>query len=771
MKVWKRGTMFRGLATILACLACCSSVRAQQSTLSTMPSRTADQVVAKQVAPDKTPLLLQADDLVYDNRNNRIIARGNVEIYYNENVLLANEVIYDKSVNTLTAIGNVRMKDSDGSVVNAERLTLSSDFRDGFIRSLHALTQDDTRVAASNAYKKGDKTIFENGVITACKPCEAHPERPPIWRIKSERVTDDKTDQNVYYENSIMEVFGVPVAWIPWFYTPDPSVQQRSGFMAPYYGSNTSLGYLLAIPYYWAISPNYDLTLTPELTTKAGYLMQADWRQRLWNAFYEVHLDGVYNNNAPDGETNFRGSVVTTGNVALNGIWSIGWNATLESDQTFRVFYDLDNVYAYERVSSIFLTGMADRNYFNMTVAQYGNLTGANVFDYETNSYVQTVTATAYPVIDYNYIHNKPVFGGELSFDINALALTVNNPANTLPTGYAGNMEHIVSQAEWRRTFTDDIGERFTPFVLGRADLYSVPSEQEIDGVSSGPMDTFTREMIGVGLDYRYPFVANTATASHVIEPVVQVIARGGGSNANVPNEDAQSLVFDDTLLFDINKFSGYDRIENDTRTNFGLQYTYQNFNGVSVRAIGGESVHLAGPNPYSYNPTSGLATDPSDYVAGGYVDYMNRVRLLAQIRINEQNAALSYQNYSLQTKLGFFQGALSYVSVQAQPELGFPNTRDEIATFAALKLNDEWTIFGDLRYDIELGQWVRDSAGIQYADECFIFSVTYQQTYTAYMDVVPSTAVMVRVGLKGFGQQTTPSSIVDLSPEAAVFR
>ncbi len=98
-------------------------------------------------------------------------------------------------------------------------------------------------------------------------------------------------------------------------------------------------------------------------------------------------------------------------------------------------------------------------------------------------------------------------------------------------------MDHIVSQAEWRRTFTDDIGERFTPFMLARADLYSVTNFQDVDGMT-GRTDTFTRQMIGGGLDYRYPFVSHTDNASQVIEPVVQIIARGGGSNKNVPNED-----------------------------------------------------------------------------------------------------------------------------------------------------------------------------------------------------------------------------------------
>ena len=296
---------------------------------------------------------------------------------------------------------------------------------------------------------------------------------------------DDKTDQNVYYENSVFEVFGIPVAWIPWFYTPDPSVKQRSGFLAPSYGVDSSLGYMIGIPYYWAISPNYDLTLMPEFTTKAGYLMQADWRQRLWNGAYEVKLAGAFNDQAQDflGDRNWRGSVETKGNFALNSHWTVGWNAILESDDTFRRFYKLDDIYATERVSSVFLTGMGDRNYFNMTFAQYGNLTG-NAYDYETNTYQKTVTATAYPVIDYNYIHNKPVFGGELSFDLNALALSVNDPANLLPPAYRGTMDHIVTQAQWRRTLTDDMGERFTPFVLGRADLYNVSNFQDIDGVT-----------------------------------------------------------------------------------------------------------------------------------------------------------------------------------------------------------------------------------------------------------------------------------------------
>jgi LPS-assembly protein len=762
----------RLLVAVLACSICLTGgLRAQQPGLRDVsPGVT---TVAKQVSPDKSkPLLLQADDLIYDNRNNRVIARGNVEIYHDENVLLADEVIYDKVANTLTAIGNVRLKDADGSVTNAERLTLRSDFRDGFIRSLRSLTQDDTRIAATNAYRKdGQTTVYENGVATSCKPCEEHPESPPIWRVKATRIIHDKTDQNLYYENAQFEVYGIPIAWVPYFYTPDPTVKQRSGILAPVYGTDSNIGYFVAVPYYYALSPNYDVTLTPEFTTRAGYLMQAEWRQRLWNGSYQIQLSGAFNDNAPDflGDRNWRGSVASKGDFAINAVWHVGWNAIIESDDTFRRFYRIDDIYSTERVSTVYLTGQADRNYFNLSVNRYGNLTGAP-FSFETNTFEKAVTATSYPSIDYNYVHNKPVFGGELSFDVNALALTVNDPATLVSPVFRRDTDHVVTQAEWRRTITDDIGERFTPFFTARGDVYHVSSFQDADGVA-GRTDTFTRELVGAGLDYSYPFVSHTEGGSQVIEPRAQIISRAGGANNfKAPNEDSQSLVFDDTLLFDINKFSGYDRMETGTRTNLGVQYTYQMYNGVSFRAVGGESIQLAGTNPF--DPTTGLGgNDRSDYVFGGYLDYKNMFRFVTQLRFNEQDWSLSRQDYSFQAKLGFFTGSISYVAVNAQPELGLEAPGREIATYAALKLNDQWTIFGDLRYDLELNYFVRNSVGIQYSDECFILSVTYQQTNITYQDIRPDTSVVLRVGIKGFGQQSTPSSIGDLSPEAVAFR
>ena len=88
----------------------------------------------------------------------------------------------------------------------------------------------------------------------------------------------------------------------------------------------------------------------------------------------------------------------------------------------------------------------------------------------------------------------------------------------------------------------------------------------------------FLRGNALAGMEYRYPFIASTGHITHVVEPIGQIIGRPDsvGDQSEIPNEDALSLVFDDTILFDIDKFSGYDRIETGTRANVGVRYTAQ---------------------------------------------------------------------------------------------------------------------------------------------------------------------------------------------------
>ena len=356
--------------------------------------------ILKAPSVDKSePMLLQADEMIYDNENNRVTAKGNVEIYYGNYTLLADQVIYDRNANTLAAQGNVRIKDPDGAIITSNQMTLTDDFRDGFIDALRVVTKDDTRIVAQTASREaGNVTVFHNGWFTPCKPCEENPDKPPTWRIRAKTIIHRKDEATITYRNGFFDFFGVPIIWLPYFQSADPTVKRKSGFLMPMYAQSDRLGTTVTVPYYFALSDHYDFTFAPMYTSQQGVLWQGDWRHRLASGGYRVELAGVFNDGTfafpKDINSDFRGSVVTEGKFALNPYWSWGWDAIAASDDTFRRFYGLESEIKTDQISQLYLEGLHDRNYFGMQFYQTNNLALPAAIPLPMRRFIRSSTTT-----------------------------------------------------------------------------------------------------------------------------------------------------------------------------------------------------------------------------------------------------------------------------------------------------------------------------------------------------------------------------------------
>jgi LPS-assembly protein len=712
------------------------------------------------------PLYLQADQLLYDSRNNRVIAQGNVEIYYNNFVLTADQVIYDQSTNKLIAEGNAQLKDPNGSITRADRFEALDDFRDAFIQSLSVVTADDTRIAAARASRReGNVTEYERGKFT---PCKNDPGVPPLWCISAARIIHDQRTATIAYQDAQFEFFGVPVVYLPYFEHADPSVKHRSGFLIPSFNNSSTLGFGVEVPYYFALAPNYDFTLRPKYWSKEGVLWQGDWRHRLANGQYSVSIagidqgrDGTAIDHVKDDKDGWRGSLHTKGQFSLSSWWRYGWDITIESDDSFRRFYQLDPILQSDRVNTAYLQGMSDRNYFGAKVYQFGGLLVTDT-DY-ANSWV-------HPVIDYNYIVGTPVLGGELSFTMHARSMTRSGSTTVvgpLVTNVGTDTNIVVAETNWRRKMVDPIGQVWTPFGHLRGDVFNY--SDAIDPVTLLPIgsDTVMRGIAAGGALYSYPFVAHTAFGSHVVEPTAQIVARQNKvDQRHLPDEDAKSLIFDDTLLFDIDKFSGYDRYETGTRANLGVQYTFQANNGLYARLVMGQSIHLAGENPYvdpgldptgtfNYSPRSGLETNHSDYIAGVYLAPMAGLSIVSQARFDETDWSLRRQDTILQGAYGPLYGQVAYTFSHFDPAVGTLDDQQDIMAAVGLKLTDKWSVLGSVRYDLDAHTRIQDLAQIRYADECFVLTATYVETFVenTALDLRPDRTLMLRFELKHMGE------------------
>ncbi len=377
-------------------------------------------------------MLVQATEIQYDYPNERVVAVGNVQIYYKGSTVQADKIIYDQRTKHLQAEGNVRLTGPDGVITYGDLIDLSDDLRNGFIDSLRLETADQTRFAAARGTRtEGNYTVLESGVYTACEPCRTDPRKPPLWQVKAARIIHNQTEKMIYFEDARIEFFGVPLAYSPYLAAPDPTVKRKSGFLMPLITTNSIYGFGVETPYYLALAPSYDMTFSPRIMSKQGPLLQTEFRQRLEDGSYTIRGAGLYQTDKDefantDGFKTFRGSVETTGRFNLSPRWAWGWDGVLVSDPTFFADYrirtlqsrstELVNFFGQtEGVSQLFLAGRGDRSYFDVRAIHYTGFTSTDQ---------QAVLPNIHPVLDYEYTFNQPVLGGELGYSVNLTSLS-----------------------------------------------------------------------------------------------------------------------------------------------------------------------------------------------------------------------------------------------------------------------------------------------------------------------------------------------------------
>ena len=697
-------------------------------------------------------LLLEADTIIYDNDRNTITAEGGVRIDYDGHRLVARRVVYHRATARLVASGDVEIVDRQGTRIHTDEIDVTDDFRDAFVRTLRVETPDKAYFAADSAERRdGEVTTFNYGVYTACEPCENKPGKAPAWRVKAQKIIWNGKEKTVRFQHARFELFGVPIAYLPFFEIPDPTVKQKSGLLTPSYSSSDELGHGIHVPYYFALSPTADLTIKPAWYSKQGFYGEAEWRQRFNNGEYSVTIAGIrqrgpYEFNAgTSDDVRTRAMVGSKGEFRINPRWTFGWDVMAQTDKNFAHRYEIDGYDSFRRTNEVYLTGLHDRNYFDLRFQKF------SVQEAIPDSHPRARDPKqpwVLPTLDYSYTPDMPVAGGELNIDVNLRSLhrgtlDVSSSGNRIP-GIEGSSTRLTAEAEWKRSFIMQGGLMLTPILHGRADAINVDYEGGSAAAinTAFPTDTdlrssYYRAMATAGLEARWPVLFTTANSSHVIEPMAQVFARPDaphGDRVGIPNEDAQSMVFDATNLFERDKFSGYDRIEGGVRANVGLRYSGAFANGWSTNALFGQSFHLAGQNPYASpdlvhaGAASGLESDRSDYVGMVGLNSPIGLSLAAGARFDEETFEVRRTDVSAAYATRPFSVSGVYSFIEAQPDYGFAEDRHEVRGNASLRILDNWRVFGGGTYDLTNEVLTRKSIGFAYDDDCFAYSIVMSE-------------------------------------------
>jgi LPS-assembly protein len=801
----------------------------------------------------KGPMVVEANRVVYNDKTHAVSAVGDAQIYYEGKILEADRVTYFKDTGRVLAEGSVKLTEADGSVTHADKMELSGDFKQGFVDTVRADTKERTHLGATRSDKvDADTTVFLKGTYTACPSCAQHPERAPLWRLRARKIIHKNDERMLYFEDATFDLYGFPIAYFPFFSNPDPSVKRQSGFLmpSPSYGSTT--GYGFGIPYFWAITPNMDLTLTPKFYTRQGLWGDADFRYRFDNGYFYIDVNGIHQ--AADsafaaqpygsGNQTNRGSVASQGTIWLSQDWKFGWDVMRLSDKWYLYDYGvpnqilrpvLDGNMITETSSTVFLNGQGDRGYFDLRGYSFQGLTN---FDY------QPQLAAVWPMLDYNKTIDLPPektygVGGQLEIDANLTSSSAalasyqqtnaievdnlyglhpvcNNPLTGKPDytpgacilrGVGGSYTTGTFELSWQRKFIDPLGEVFTPFAFVRAHgdfldystsgfvTFGSDTIANIYQTRYFPDNNQFQGMVtpGVGLDWRYPLLASTPIGSLVIEPIGQIIARPNApvTTNTLVNLDAQSLVFDDSNLFEWNKYSGYDRFETGVRANYGAQFTLDmNQNGY-INAMFGQSVQVAGVNSYdtpdaaNIGLESGLNTPLSNYVARVAYTPNSSYSFIAKAQFDEATWELTRLDLAAHAKYGPLDFIGQFADYESQPMIGYIYRREGLQFVTKYDVAEHYFVLGNVNFDLSrhyyypaflptpqplfsIATW---GFGAGYTDDCTKVTLNYSNTISDLVGNPPvytrNQVVLVTIDLRTLGQlkspiKVTPSQIQD---------
>ena len=705
-------------------------------------------------AGSQAPAVFSADEVQYEEDLGLVVAKGNVEISQNDQILLADTVTYNQRTDTITASGHVSLLQPSGDVVFADFVELTNDMRDGFLRDVRMLMVDRSRLAANTARRiNANRIELRRGAYTSCEPCREDPNGPPLWQIKGEEIISDKELQIVEYRDAVMEIDGIPVFYTPYFSHPDPSVKRRSGFLAPSFGNSSTNGTHISIPYFWAIDQDKDTTFEPMFTTTGGTFLGDEYRQRFSNGQIVTTGSITVGSKAStlvdtQPVSGVRGHLFANGELDLNENWRTGLDVQRASDQTYLLRYHITSPPDF----------LASRLY----AERFGANSYANVSSWAFQSLQTGVGDSTQPIIapiaDYQWQSDPGVLGGTVAVEGNALDLVRHTGIDT---------RRLSLGSTWRAPVTGPLGERYTFSVSLRNDGYHSDNIPIAGGGSATESALAGRAFPQAALTMQYPWVRRADGFSEVIEPVVMVAASPyGGNPGTIPNEDSRGLEYDETSLFLPNRFPGFDRVDSGQHVDYGFRAGVYGDGGGSTRLIVGQSYAMQVNN--NFEAGSGLERHLSDVVGRATISPAPYLDLIYRFRLDGRDLALRRQEAVLATGPASLRFALSYLQIAAVPNVPQLPKREQIVGSLSAQLTRYWslqlqetrdlspsvpvTAAGTPVNTISTTDTLNSGAAITYRDECLALVASVTQSGIVNGDVKPGVSFVFTIVFKNLG-------------------
>ncbi len=671
--------------------------------------------IIKPQSEEPTDIYFSADEMENDAENGIITAKGAVEIIRENITLRADKVVYDQKKDKINAEGNVVLLDDTGNVMFADKIDLSERMQNADVANIKVVLSDKTRMAANSFHKKvNDKKVLRQAIYTPCDNCRGE---SPLWQLKADKVIHDPKDQNIEYQNAFLEVKGVPVLYSPYFSHPDPSVKHRSGFLFPRLQSSNYLGAAIQPQYFWDISPHENFTFNPILSSDKGIIYSGILNKYFYRG--ELNASGTFLRDEDDDKN--RGNLFLYGRYEINDYWVADTDINYASDHNYLKDLSLPKKDDSWLTSRVRLQAFDNRNYAAIE-GYYYDMLSYNLQNRDTPYVI--------PLMSYENISSPDKYGAYFKNTFNT-ASVYHDDEDT-------SSQRVTMINSWNLPYTSPYGEKYRLVASVKSDLYYINKYLNDEGEEfSGATGRIFPQL---GLEWRLPFVKNTQTTSQILEPIIVAAVSPNNDNnpEKIPNTDSRDVEITDVNIFDLDRYSGYDRNDTGSRVSYGLNWSFYG------KKWGRSSLLLA--QTYEFDKDNDLFNTSdenshfSDYVGRMYAAPNEYFDINYRFKIDKEDFGINYSELSSSLGTDMLRLYVSYILFPEQdyyeelkelyPDY-FDSRREEIYLSLSSKVTRNWSVDVFTRQDMVNNETISNGGGFAYEDECSRVAFHIEKEYS----------------------------------------
>ncbi|MEO6152781.1 MAG: LPS assembly protein LptD [Croceibacterium sp.] len=701
-------------------------------------------------AQGQREIAFEADSASYNQDNSTVVASGNVILRSGDQSVRADEVSWNRGTGQVVATGNIRFVDQNGNQLFTDRLELTDQLKAGAMDNLLLVFREGGRLAAVHGMRNPDGDIeLERAAYSGCQVEDEHGcPKQPSWRITAKRVYYDEQTKKIRFSGAFFELFGQRILPLPGL-TVRSDNEAVSGFLVPDIGLTASNGIELSGSYYWRLAQNRDLTVTGYVYTQEVPMVSAQYRALNDKGAYQVTAYATYGERLPlsgigTGQENLRGYFFANGKFQIDPNWSVTSSIRLATDRTFLRRYDISRD---DRLRSMVKVERIDSDSY-LSIAGWAT-------QLLLVRRPQGQVPIALPEIDYRLRLMQPVLGGKVELQANTLALTRTRGQDT---------QRAFARAQWSLRRITKWGQEVTATALVRGDVYHSDENAKTATASYRGKEGWQARGIAIGaVDVKWPLVGAFMGGTQVFTPRVQLVASPPIRNLDIPNEDARSIDLEDSNLFALNRFPGYDRIEDGVRVTYGADWQLD-FPGWRIKTTIGQSYRLS-DEPALFPQGTGLTEQFSDVVGRTEVRFHDFIKFTHRFRLDKDNLAVRRNEVDAAVGTDRTYLELGYLRLNRDIDLSSEDLQDreELRAAGRVAFAKYWSVFGsavvnltdreeDPSFTSDGFEPLRTRLGVAYEDDCLEMGFVWRRDYVAVADAQQGNTFRLYFSLKNLG-------------------